>query len=148
MVYQWKIPTLYSVDAQTAGEELERIYNERGELSPKNVVDASRSEQAPLHVCFEWDNEKAAEKWREEQASRIISTITIVGENANTAGREVRAFIHAQGSYHPLAVVVSDVDKTAEMLQNALKELSAFRKKYETLSQLAPLFDAMGRLTA
>lgn len=148
MVYQWKIPTLYSVDAQTAGEELERIYNERGELSPKNVVDASRSEQAPLHVCFEWDNEKAAEKWREEQASRIISTITIVGENANTAGREVRSFIHAQGSYHPLAVVVSDVDKTAEMLKDALRELASFRKKYETLSQLAPLFDAMDRLTA
>ena len=43
MVYQWKIPTLYSVDAQTAGEELERIYNERGELSPKDVVEIGRA---------------------------------------------------------------------------------------------------------
>lgn len=148
MVYQWKIPRLYSVDAQVAGEELERIYDERGELSPKNVVDASRNEEAPLHGCFEWDNEVAAEKWREDQASHIIAAITIIGANEEKQEREVRAFIHAQGSYHPISVVIADRDKTEEMLQTALGELKAFRRKYETLQQLTPVFKEIDKLTA
>jgi hypothetical protein len=40
------------VDAQTAGEELDRIRQEHGTLEPGTVVDESRPEEAPLHPAL------------------------------------------------------------------------------------------------
>lgn len=54
MIYQWKIPDLYGVDAQTAGEEIERIHRKHGQLSPADIVEESRQKHAPLHDIFEW----------------------------------------------------------------------------------------------
>lgn len=49
MVYKWKMPGLYDIPAQAAGEELDRIYEEKGELQARDVVNESRPETAPLH---------------------------------------------------------------------------------------------------
>ncbi len=75
--------------------------------------------------------------------SRIISTITIVGENANTAGREVRAFIDARAAA-PACGRRFGRGQDAEMLKDALRELASFRKKYETLPARR-LFDRNGQ---
>ena len=44
------------VTADQAGDELARIYVEKGELTAPLVVDESRPEEAPLHPAFEWDD--------------------------------------------------------------------------------------------
>ena len=67
MIYKWKVAGLMPVDAQTAGEELNRIYTKNGALNPADIVDESRPEDAPLHDCFEWRDDVAAEKYREQQ---------------------------------------------------------------------------------
>ena len=69
MTYQWKLPGVMPVDAQTAGDELERVYKKRGDIKPSTLVEESRPASAPLHRCFEWDDAIAAEKYRESQAS-------------------------------------------------------------------------------
>lgn len=66
------------VDAQTAGEELERIRLEHNHLSPAVVVDESRPEDAPLHPVFEWRDPVAAEQWREHQAATLIKRVRII----------------------------------------------------------------------
>ena len=68
MTYKWKLPGIIPVEAQEAGEELDRIYKKYGELQPSTIVDESRDSSAPLHKCFEWDDQTAAEKYRETQA--------------------------------------------------------------------------------
>lgn len=73
MVYKWKIPGVIPVDAQTAGEELQRIYQEKGGLNPSDIVEESRHDSAPLHPCFEWDDETAAEKYRQTQAMQLCA---------------------------------------------------------------------------
>ena len=145
MVFQYKVPNLYPVSAQTAGEELTRIYQEQGKLEPEQIVAESRSVASPLHPVFEWDDEVAAEKYRCVQAAGLIRAIVTV-EELNGKPQEIRAFVHVQQSFHPLSVVVTDQDAVAELLEDAKKEAAAFRRKYETLEALRQVIEAIDDL--
>ena len=147
MVYQFKINGLYPVSAQTAGEELHRIYTDKGQLKPADIVDESRPESAPLHPCFEWDDEVAAEKYREVQAGNLIRSITVVHETPTHEPVEVRAFVKPLESYTPIEVVVNSEEQMTALLESALAELKAFEKKYATLSKLAPILEEIKKLT-
>lgn len=142
MVYEWKIPSLFGVDANKAGAELERIYEESGSLEPSQVVEASRPKKAPLHGCFEWDDEVAAEKYRESQARHIIRNITVVDET-DEEQEPIRAFVSVQDTYRPLCVVLESRDMTAELMASAMRDLRTFEMKYRQLQQLQPVFTAI-----
>lgn len=148
MIYQWKIPGLIPIDAQTAGEELHRIYQKNGCLDAHDIVNESRSDDAPLHQCFEWDDEKAAEKYRENQAKDIVRSIIITQEKPNHEAIAVRAFVSVQESYHPIEVVVNSAEQYSNLLKSALAELKAFEKKYAILSELNVVFDAIKEIVA
>ena len=147
MVYQFKLPGLYPVSAQIVGEELCRIYTDKGQLKPTDVVDESRPESAPLHPCFEWDDEVAAEKYREVQAGNLIRSITVVHETPEHEPVEVRAFVKPIMTYAPIEVVINSEEQMAALLKSALAELKAFEKKYVTLSNLEPIFKEIKKLT-
>lgn len=137
MIYKWKLPGLIPVDAQVAGEELQRIYHEKGTLNPVDIVDESRDSAAPLHPCFEWDDVAAAEKYRQTQAQMIVRSIVTVQETPNREPVETRAFVSVQQEYNPIEVVTSSEEQMQELLRTALAELMAFRRKYSILSELA-----------
>ena len=148
MIYQWKGPGIMPVDAQTAGEELSRIYDQHGTLEPETIVNESRPEDAPLHDCFEWRDDIAAEKYRQHQAANIVRTIVVI-ESAEQKPKEgVRAFVRSNEHYEPIQVTVNDADKMTALLQSALRELAAFRRKYQMLSELAPIFESIEKLSA
>ena len=147
MTYQWKLPGIIPVEAQVAGEELDRIYQKYGELQPSTIVDESRASSAPLHGCFEWNDQTAAEKYRETQAREIVRQITVVSEATHNQSN-VRAFVHVQNAYRPISVVINNEENMEELLMTALKELAAFRTKYNTLNALKPVFDELDKLSA
>ena len=147
LVYQFKLQNLYPVSARTAGEELRRIYADKGQLKPADVVDESRPTSAPLHPCFEWDDEVAAEKYREVQAGNLIRSITVVHETPAHEPIEVRAFVKPMETYAPIEVVVNSEEQMSALLESALAELKAFEKKYATLSKLYPIFEEIKKLT-
>jgi hypothetical protein len=60
------------INAQTAGEELARIAQDRGELKAPDVVDEARPQDALLHPAFEWNDQIAAELHRQDQARYLI----------------------------------------------------------------------------
>jgi hypothetical protein len=68
----------FGVDAQTAGEELDRIRRRDGTIRPAVVVNESRPDEAPLHPVFEWRDEVAAEKYREHQATKLVKVVRVV----------------------------------------------------------------------
>lgn len=144
MTYQWKVPGIMPVDAQTAGNELQRIYERDGVIEPETVVEESKSPSAPLHSCFEWDDEKAAHKYRITQAQNIIRAIVVVDEAKQP---ETRAFVNVQREYHPVSVVVRNPEKREILLQNALNELRWFERKYNTLQELSAVFSAIKEVT-
>ena len=144
MTYQWKVPGIVPVDAQTAGNELQRIYERDGVIEPETVVLESRTPSAPLHSCFEWDDEKAAHKYRITQAQTIIRAIVVVDEAKQP---ETRAFVNVQREYHPVSVVVRNPEKREILLQNALNELRWFERKYNALQELSNVFAAIKEVT-
>lgn len=143
MIYKWKLPGLIPVDAQVAGEELQRIYHEKGVLNPVDIVDESRDSAAPLHPCFEWDDVTAAEKYRQTQAQMIVQSIVTVHETPNREPVETRAFVSVRQEYKPIEVVTSSEEQMQELLKTALAELMAFRRKYSILSELAGVMRAI-----
>lgn len=109
------------VKAQAAGEELARIRDKHGELTPRITVDESKPKSAPLHNAFEWDNDKAADEFRLQQARTLIRAVCVV----HSPEAEPQAvYVHVkreekEGSYEPVSVVVHEPD----LLQTALAEL-------------------------
>lgn len=143
MVYKWKLPGVMAVDAQTAGEEMERIYQKNGKLEPAALVDESRPADAPLHPCFEWDDSVAAEKYREGQAATMIRAIVVEHEANDQEPVLVRGFFRTAENYEPLRVVVNSEEKMEYVLAQAKRELRAFSAKYSMLSELGPVFEAI-----
>lgn len=150
MVYKFKIPELYSISAQQAGEELDRIYRAHGELTPSDIVNESRAESAPLHPCFEWRDAVAAEKYRENQARKLVCSVIVVRENAEPETK-VRAFQHVESAYYPTEVILKDADKYQSLLLDAIQYFKTGRQKYETLTNeeaLHAIFDAIDSMPA
>ncbi len=147
MVYKWNSGIGYfKVPAQTAGEELERIYAEHGTIAPKQIVNESRDEQAPLHPVFEWDDDIAAEKYRETQAGMLVRAIVQVEEDAEPEkALPVRAFvhIHTQENYKPYSIVVNIPEEMDILLEDAYRDLEKFRRKYGNLVQMRKVNDAI-----
>lgn len=145
MVYSWKFPGLYPVSAQTAGEECERIVNEYGKLTPGLLVEESRNEKAPLHSCFEWNDQTAAEKYREKQAANIIRAVVTVAEREkDNAPATVRAYVHTKDEdYQSIRVVMERPDLRKELMASAMRDMLAFKSKYDILSELKPVFSAI-----
>ena len=139
MIYKWKI-SKYNIDAQEAGEELERIRNKYGELSACDIVEESQHKNAVLHNCFEWRNDVAAQKYREHQAQELIRNIVVEAVQDKEVNPPIRAYVKIQGDYKPIQEVVTIKDYREEMLNNAFKELKAFKEKYQSLSELDELF--------
>lgn len=145
MIYKWKPATRIKASAETAGamfEELERTVG----LTPHNLVDANRPDDAPLHNEFEWDDSIAAEKYREDQARYMIRSITVTTtqESEESKPALVRAYFQTTDEcYDNISVIYSDDEKKGVLLQKALRELEWFKSKYESLQELGSVFEAI-----
>lgn len=144
---EWKIPGLFPVDATRAGEELERIRDKHEKLTAPIVVDESRPKDATLHPCFEWDDWKAAEKYREQQARCIIKNLVIVKQSSGKKAVPVREFAFVENEYKPMRVIMKSEDLTKKLLESALRELKSFQIKYANLKELEPVFDAINGIS-
>lgn len=146
MIYKWKTYN-YKTSAAVAGSVCEELDRTVG-LTPENLVDASRPEDAPLHQEFEWNDELAAEEYRKTQARLLISNLSIVIEEQKQ--EPVRAFFSLQhgfhknsGLYESTITILGDDLKREKLLETAKKEMEAFKKKYQMLSELANVFEAI-----
>ena len=143
--YQWKHGSRVNADAQKVGEVCSRL-EQKGELTPKALVDASRRKNAALHDLFEWRDDVAAEKYRETQAAYIIRSIEVVVVGSS---EPVRAFFPVTltegggSTYMNVECALSKVDTRDEVLARAYAELQAFKRKYANLEELANVLAAI-----
>lgn len=147
MIYQWKHGSTCKVDAQVAGEELERIRTwHNGRLEAKDVVEASRDPGAPLHPHFEWNDMRAASAYRIEQAKYVIRSVE-VAVSEETEAKPIRAFVSVvrddDRSYTSVSHALADAELRRQVLMTALRELEAWRSRYAELVELATVFAAI-----
>ena len=137
--YHWTPGARFRAKAQAVGETLQELaakYDDR--LTPRVVVDAARPETSPLHPCFEWDDVRAAELFREGQARLVLRSIRVVSEDADTREPQpcfvvVTEKVGAQQhrSYMTTARAKEEPLLTRQIMERALAELITFQKRYE-----------------
>lgn len=147
MVYEWKSASRIKANAQEAGKLFEQLEAEN-DLTAARVVEESRAESAVLHGEFEWNDTKAADKYREHQARNIINAITIktVATSDDEIPATIRAFFNVShdGTYSGMVRIASDEEKTAALLTQAKRELDTFKSKYAIIKEaLSAVFAAI-----
>jgi hypothetical protein len=150
-VYRFKPWARLKGDAQKVGEEIERVRETSGgTLAPRNVVRAAQAADSILHPYFEWDNAKAGDQFRESQAAHLIRSIVVVRAEGVDAHQPVRAFVSVEiarddneeksgadaGSYTSIEQAVRIVSYREQMMRNALRDLDAYRIKYQLLGDI------------
>ena len=138
--------TIYHADALKVAEEIASIGDD---VVPEQIVEKARDANTELHSCFEWDDTIAAERYRVEQARDVVRHIYLVRkepeqrENAEPIVFKVRAFSHTPGTagYSQTVHIVKQEDRYQLLLQQAYDDLHAFKRKYECLTELKPIFD-------
>lgn len=120
-------------------EELERIYNTEGVLTPAAVVDDARPEDAPLHARFEWDDSVAGEQYRIVQARQLIRSVRVtVQPQPEASPVQVRVFHNVADEdkprkYVPLRVLMDDPESAQRVLRRAWDEWLQLKRKYADL---------------
>lgn len=145
MIYQWKGGSHLLIDAQAAGEELERIrVRQNGRIESEDVVREARDEASPLHPAFDWNDATAAEKYRVEQAKYLIRSIEIVIDKSGEEQIPIRAFVSVKRdedrSYTSTIHALADPELRAQVVQQAFNELEAWRKRHAELTEFARVF--------
>lgn len=127
--------------SKQAIDEIRKIHRRDGRLTPDAVVKASRRKTSALHQYFHWgDDQRMAAYGRHEIARSIIKCIVIHDVEVPSTGVRVnvREFhgVRDGTGYFSLRQAEDSPDLRLLVLQNALKDLEAFRKKYGTMKAL------------
>jgi len=136
--YSWRIGWKYSQDANEVGKELEKLGDN---ITAEGVVNLARDNNSVLHDMFEWDDTAAAEKYRNQQARCIITSIQVSIVADEDKPRQIRAFVTTKKNtvYEPIEKVVKDTDRYAILLDRAYMELNSIKCKYAELKEIQEL---------
>lgn len=140
--YNWKIKP------EVAAKELQKI-EQNDKLTPEAVVNAAKDKNNPLHVCFDWNNKQAGERWRKHQARQLIGSIIV--EIKINEPHDVRSYVNLNikdegQAYCNIHSVFEDdekmqiiIDQAKAKLQAAAKQLAVFNKLQEVSKKIEQL---------
>lgn len=119
-----------------------------GFLRPQAVVDEARAEESPLHGAFEWDDGVAAEKYRLDQAQRLIRSFRVEIETEQGAV-EVSCFVNVskdrtEGSALNPYRMMEDLRESPDLMtiaaNDALEQLEALRNRFSYIKTLSDVW--------
>jgi hypothetical protein len=131
-------------------EHLQAIYEQRGRLTPDDVVLAARNPEHPLHNRFEWDDNAAAVAWRHSQAQELIRSVKVTYVDRAGVEQRTRAFVavrqpltDADGEpeinggyrYLPAETVAKDELLARQALAEMEREWKTLRRKYDQFAE-------------
>lgn len=131
-------------------KELSDLYCRYKTLQPERVVAFARNPRTALHSSFEWDNTRAAQLYRLEQARHLIRTVVHIEPRVN---KVIQTYVSVPSrrrnglGFTRTIEALSDAQMRAELLNEALEDLNAFLTKYKSLKELAKLFSKLRAAT-
>ncbi len=153
MEVRWRSGARFQhIKAKDAYDELESIKQENGgEITPQTVLNRARNSANKLHKAFEWDDTKAAHRFRLNQAMNLIKGIHVVREDkALDEGVAIYHNVTRSSSadetktvYMDIEDIMSDPIARDDLLRRAINEAVSFRKKYYALSEIAKIHAAI-----
>ena len=152
--YKYRIKGLVKAPPEVTGKVCQDIISKEGVVTPARLVAVSEPKDAPLHGEFEWADDIAAQKYREEQARQIIKNIVIVEVSEGITEHEPikcwvnsdRAFVPTDERTHryvPLDTALNNINWRDNLIEMAKKDMIAFMHKYSRLNELSKIIDDM-----
>lgn len=145
--YSWSGPNR-AVSAEKVAEHLSKLKDQYGEVTGETFLESARDERSEMHKLFDWDDTKAAEKWRVHQARTIICSIRVTIEEREEEPLVVRAFVHDKAeepTYVHIVDALTDAEKRAQVIADAKRDAEWFRRKYKDLKEAAKIIDQIDR---
>lgn len=148
--YFWAAGAQRKITADTVGDRIDTIASRNNGLChPQDLVDDARPPTSPIHPLFEWDDEVAAELFRRDQARQVIRLIRpMIADDGTRA--PFPAYVHVniagQDGYMRTDQARSQDEVWAEVLDDALKQLTGLEKRYKHLSELADVWQAVSEV--
>lgn len=122
----------------------EKVYEELRSLgdtyTPQQVVDFARDENTELHKCFEWDDTRAANLYRLQQARKISCNLVYVDPQDNSKPSHIRVYQRSEEdkAYKGVVFTLKNETEYDSLLKRAYSELQSFKQRYQNLVELAP----------
>lgn len=140
-------------DATAVGNHIELLRkDQKGELTPEDVLKDARNPNSPLHSFFEWDDGLAAEQHRLHQARGLIRAVVAVYVSEDKPAVRAKAYVHIPegetSHYREASHAMSQAKTRKLVLQRAFAELSAWRQRYKDLAEFAALFEVVDETIA
>ena len=132
----------YNADAEKVAGEIAAVGDS---ATPAQILELARDSSTELHKCFEWDDSKAAEKYRLIQAAHVARNLVIIRDNEPDDSAQIRLLhVTTKGEgYKPITVIKANQDEYQRLLDNARSDLKVFQQKYHTLAELDAVMDAI-----
>lgn len=136
-------------DAEKVYQEIEIIRRRDGGIKPEAVLKQAKRKTSSMNKMFEWDDSKAAESYRVEQARGILRSISVVYSKAPKVKTRVFHTTTAATAteddkprkiYQSTEELLKDPIARDELLAGAIRDALSFRRKYHCLSELAGVF--------
>lgn len=153
---RWKAGYNFKTPAPEAAQEVQQIASRNdGLATPRLVVAAARPKRALLHDEFTWDDTKAAESWRVQEARRLLNHLVIVEVTGGVEREVAPAFVSvAVGGddesptrgYVSVDAVLGDPELRQQAVFEALRGLEAWKRRYKHLSELKLIFKAVDQV--
>lgn len=130
--------------AQTIGLYIERTFKV-GQVTPHQLLESARPKSSEIHEFFEWNDKKAAERYRLWQARYYLGQLMINDEKGN----EIKAFYNINlkeeetRNYYSFDKARANENLWDQIILGALKEVEQWQKKYQTYKELAPIHRAI-----
>jgi hypothetical protein len=139
-------PSRKEIDA-----EISRIYNENGSITPDLVIKAAENPNNVLHHLFEWDDSKAGNAYRVDQARQIITSVKI---NIVTESRTISAVSYVrdprlpndQQGYISVAKLKTDKDLAKDSIRYEFQRAYAHLHRAKTHAEILGMEDQVSAL--
>lgn len=121
-----------------------------GRLTPDAVLKDAQSFKSPLHDQFEWDDSKAGQQWRLQQARELIRSVKVEIQTETRVVSTVRyvrdpAAGEGQG-YVEVTKLRTDRDLARDALRNELKAAHALFDRAQSLAAVFSLEDEIAEI--
>jgi hypothetical protein len=135
--------------------EIQTIVDEHQTCTPAMLLDSARDEKSPLHRFFEWDDSRAAEKYRIAQATQMILAtkfVCVLQEQNDIVPKIVHAeehtkhlvrkFLPAHGRGEGFVTrnsVLSDAEMRTALVERKRGELETWCRSVVDIAELGPI---------
>lgn len=127
----------FKADAEQCYKEILSLNS----VTPKNILEYARKPDSELHKCFCWDDHEAAEKYRLQQARKVIRFLVVnkkEKEDYNDSiphDKKITIMHHEEKPKH-IVFHYQKKDEYLKALDDAKQELIRFCNKYDYISEL------------